>query len=406
MRFRSAAALTIIREGVAEPDAINSANIQVAAVMSSLQLPVTMRAIVVSEFGDIDTSLKMHSSVPAPESVPGHAIIRIKAFGVNHAEMHMRRGEWAESMPIIGIECVGVVVSSAARPNEDEGVAIAPGTPVATLMGGLGRTINGSYAEYTSARLENIVPLPRELVESLGWARLAALPETYATAWTCLFRNLDLRAGERLLIRGASSAFGRAAVALAAQKGAIVSGTVRSPGRIEEFHALGLQNVFIEEGDTLTTRLHTTKHSKFDKILDLVGNSTVLGSLGLVRRDGRVCLAGWLGGLDSVEFNPLLHKMASGVHLSFFASFAFGEEGFQLRDVPLADIAQLAAEGKLPGCRANESFRVHARRSPRGASVHGERYCWWKDGGRSQITALPGVTLHVLHHHVAPTGIS
>ncbi|KAJ7048832.1 GroES-like protein [Mycena amicta] len=319
-------------------------------------LPPTMRAIVVSQFSDtIETSLKMHTDVPTPTPTPGYAIIKIKAFGVNHAEMHMRRGEWAESMPIIGIECVGVIVSSNPTPDSDEMQPLTPGTPVATLMGGLGRTINGTYAEYTSARLNNIVPLSHSLVQRLGWARLAALPETYATAYTCVFRNLDLQAGEHLLVRGASSAFGRAAIALAVDKGAVVSGTVRSAARVEEMRALGVTEVFIEEGSKLTEQLKHT-HAKFDKILELVGNSTVLGSMDLVRRDGRVCLAGWLGGLDSVEFNPLLNKMASGVHLSFFASFALGEEGFPLGDVPLEEIALLAAEGKLQGAEPKRVF--------------------------------------------------
>ncbi|KAF7303505.1 alcohol dehydrogenase [Mycena indigotica] len=310
----------------------------------STPYPPTMRAIVVSNFGPVETSLKMHTLVPTPSPAPGHAIIKIKAFGVNHAEMHMRRGEWAESMPIIGIECVGVVVSS-------EGDALRPGTPVATLMGGLGRTINGSYAEYTSARLENIVPLPHDVVGSLGWARLAALPETYATAWTCLFRNLDLQAGETLLVRGASSAFGRAAIALAREKGAVVMGTARSLSRSQNLLASGVQEVLLEP------LVATGTQGKFDKILDLVGNSTVLSSVHLARRDGRVCLAGWLGGLDSVEFNPLLQKMSSGVHLSFFASFAFGEEGFPLSDVPLTTIARLAAEGKLDGAAPKRTWR-------------------------------------------------
>ncbi|KAJ7064023.1 GroES-like protein [Mycena amicta] len=317
--------------------------------MSTQPLPPTMRAIVVSQFGAVETSLKMHTDVPTPKPTPGYAIIKIKAFGVNHAEMHMRRGEWAESMPIIGIECVGVVVSSI--PVD----AFTPGTPVATLMGGLGRTINGTYAEYTSARLDNIVPLSHSLVQRLGWAKLAALPETYATAYTCVFRNLDLQAGEKLLVRGASSAFGRAAIALAVDKGAVVSGTVRSAARVQEMRALGVTEVFIEEGAKLTEHLRANS-AKFDKILELVGNSTVLGSMDLVRRDGRVCLAGWLGGLDSVEFNPLLNKMASGVHLSFFASFALGEEGFPLGDVPLKDIALLAAEGKLEGSDPKRVF--------------------------------------------------
>jgi hypothetical protein len=80
--------------------------------------------------------------LPDPEPKAGHVVIQIKAFGINHAEMHMRRGEWAEAAEVSGIECVGLVKSC-------PGSEFAIGTKVAALMGGMGRTINGSYAEYT-----------------------------------------------------------------------------------------------------------------------------------------------------------------------------------------------------------------------------------------------------------------
>ncbi|KAJ6547335.1 hypothetical protein B0H19DRAFT_1165091 [Mycena capillaripes] len=310
---------------------------------SSTTLPATMRAIVLECFGPPEKSLKL-KDVPTPAPTPGYAIIKVKAFGINHAEMHMRRGEWAESMPIIGIECVGVIVSSL-PPTAYSGPVLEPGTPVVTLMGGLGRTINGSYAEYTSAPLTNTVPIPPALVAKLGWARLSALPETYATAWTCLFRNLDVQPSERLLIRGATSSFGAAAVKLAVNHGAVVSATSRKVERAEGLKALGVHEVLMEDGPALSEKL-VLEGRKFDKILELVGNSTLLGSLKLVRRGGRLCLAGFLGGLAPIDFNPLL-QMASGVHFSFFGSFVFGNEEFPLTDVPLTELVGLVASGKL-----------------------------------------------------------
>ncbi|KAJ6513900.1 GroES-like protein [Mycena vitilis] len=305
----------------------------------SSTLPATMRAIVLEQFGPPEKSLKM-KDIPTPTPTPGYAIIKVKAFGINHAEIHMRRGEWAEFMPVIGIECVGVIHSS--LPTT---AGLEPGTPVATLMGGLGRTINGSYAEYTSAPLTNILPIPRALVAKLGWARLGALPETYATSWTCLFRNLDIQPGERLLIRGATSAFGAAAVKLAVNHGAVVTATSRKVERADALKALGVHEVLLEEGAALGDKL-ILEGRKFDKILELVGNSTLLGSLRLVQRGGRLCLAGFLGGLEPIDFNPLL-QMASGVHFSFFGSFVFGNSEFPLADVPLAELLELVASGKL-----------------------------------------------------------
>lgn len=294
-----------------------------------------MKAIVVEKFGPPESLVI--KDVAKPEPKDGSVLIRVKGFGVNHAEMHMRRGEWAESMPIIGIECVGIVEAC-------PGGEFAPGTAVAALMGGLGRSINGSYAEYTNAPVSNVVSFGSK-DPPLPWDQLAALPESYATAWTCLFRNLELQPGQKLLIRGATSAFGKAAINLAVNHGANVTATTRKPDRFKELEELGVQKVE-KEGPGLPERLGMKEEEKFDAVLELVGNSTLLESLTLVRRGGRLCLAGFLGGLAPIEFNPLL-QMASGVHFSFFGSFVFGNPGFPLSDVPLHDIVQMVADGRI-----------------------------------------------------------
>src|SRR5215472_1059888 len=168
-----------------------------------------MRAILRKQFGGPDV-LEIRE-IPEPEPKAGHAVIRVKAFGVNHAEKHMREGNWAEIADVSGIECVGVVKSC---PSGE----FAPDTKVAALMGGLGRTINGSYAEYTRAPVTNVASIE----SGLSWADLAAIPETYATAWTCLFRNLELSSGQTLVIRGGMSSFGQAALNISASAGADV----------------------------------------------------------------------------------------------------------------------------------------------------------------------------------------
>ena len=214
------------------------------------------------------------------------------------------------------------------------------GAKVAALMGGLGRTINGSYAEYTRAPVSNVA-----LIESdLPWAELAAIPETYATAWTCLFRNLEIAKGQTLVIRGATSSFGQAAVNMAVNAGVRVIATTRSRERFALLEELGVERCRNRRTGAFA-RIAETK--QLDAVLDLVGNSTILDSLAMLRRGGRACLAGWLGGLAPIkDFNPLL-QMASGVYLTFFGSFVFGTPGFPLSDVPLQEIAQQVAAGRL-----------------------------------------------------------
>lgn len=299
-----------------------------------------MRAIVLEKFGGVD-GLVM-KEIPDPEPRPGHVLIQIKAFGINHAEMHMRRGEWAEAAEVLGIECVGIVKSC-------PGGEFNEGTKVVALMGGLGRTINGSYAEITCAPVTNVAKIECDL----PWADLAAIPESYATAWTCLFRNLEIEKGQTLVLRGATSSLGRAALYLAVDAGARVIATTRNRARFAMLEELGAERVALE-GPNLSKRIAGSK--KFDAVLDLVGNSTILGSLDMLRRGGRACLAGWLGGLAPIaDFNPLL-QMASGVYLTFFGSFVFGTDGFPLSDVPLQRITNDIAAGRY-GAKPSRIFR-------------------------------------------------
>jgi len=289
-----------------------------------------MRAILRTGFGGPEV-LEIRE-MPEPEPKTGHAVIEVKAFGINHAEMHMRKGEWAEIADVSGIECVGRIKSC-------PGGEFAIGAKVAALMGGLGRTINGSYAEFTRAPVSNVAAIESDL----SWADLAAIPETYATAWTCLFRNLEIARGQTLVIRGATSSFGQAAVNMAVNAGARVIATTRSRERFGLLEKLGVGRVEVE-GPELSKRIAETK--RLDTVLDLVGNSTILDSLAMLRRGGRACLAGWLGGLAPIaDFNPLL-QMASGVYLTFFGSFVFGTPGFPLSDVPLQAIAGDVAAGR------------------------------------------------------------
>ena len=99
-----------------------------------------MRAIVLSGSGGLE-SLAI-KELPDPRPKAGHVLIAVKAFGVNQAETHMRKGDWAEAAEVSGIECVGEVVAA-------PGGEFQPDDKVAAFVSGMGRTINGSYAELT-----------------------------------------------------------------------------------------------------------------------------------------------------------------------------------------------------------------------------------------------------------------
>ena len=290
-----------------------------------------MRAIVIKQYGGPEQLVIEER--PEPEPKPGHVVIEVKAFGVNHAETHMRKGEWPEITEVSGIECVGLV-------RHDPDHRFAFGQKVTALMGGMGRTINGSYAELTCVPATNVVPIETDL----KWDELAAIPESYATAWTCLYGNLALAAGQTLVLRGATSALGQAALNIAAEANVQVIATTRNRERTSKLEGLGAGRVVLE-GPDLSRRIRAIYPDGVDAVLDLVGNSSVLDSLATVRRGGRVCEAGWLGGLEPIaDFNPML-QMPSGVQFSLFGSFMFGTSEFPLSDVPLQTIVDRVSSG-------------------------------------------------------------
>src|SRR5262245_18260559 len=288
-----------------------------------------MRAIVLSGFGGLESLVI--KELPDPEPKARHVLIAVKAFGVNQAETHMRKGEWAEAAEVSGIECVGRVVAA-------PGGEFHAGDKVAAFMGGMGRTINGSYAELTLVPATNVV----KITTDLSWEEFAVVPESYATAWTCLYGNLQVEKEQILLLRGATSALGQAALNIASNAGLNVIATTRNQARFEKLLGLGAQRVELE-GPGLSKRLPEVK--KVDAVLDLVGNRTLLDSIAIPHRRGRICLAGWPGGLEPIpDFSPL-SQMPSGVLSSLFGSFVFATPEFPVSEVPLQEIVDRLEKG-------------------------------------------------------------
>jgi NADPH:quinone reductase-like Zn-dependent oxidoreductase len=290
-----------------------------------------MQAITIKHYGGPENLVIGEHPDPRPQ--PGHVIIEVKAFGINRAEIYFREGAWGDVAPISGIECVGRVL------HDPDGV-LATGQRVMALMGGMGRSINGSYAEQVSVPSANVIAVNTDL----PWAELAAIPETYATAWTCLHRNLGIRSGQTVLIRGATSALGQAAVNIAVEAGVTTLATTRQQDRFATLAQLGAEPVL--DTPDLSAAIRQRRQSGLDGVFEIVGNSTLVDSLAMVRADGRVCMAGFLGGDEPInEFNPLM-QMPSGVHLSFFASaFSFGNSDYPLSGIPFQTIIQRVQAG-------------------------------------------------------------
>ena len=146
-----------------------------------------MKAIVITTYGGPEVLAV--TELPDPVPAEGEVLIRVRAFGLNHAETYMRSGSWGEVAQVPGIECAGTVL-------DDPGGRLAAGTPVVAILGGMGRTRNCSYAELVTVPAGNVVPVST----SLSWPDLVALPEVYATAWAGLNQNLGLESGQTVLV--------------------------------------------------------------------------------------------------------------------------------------------------------------------------------------------------------------
>jgi len=192
-----------------------------------------VRAIVIKKYGGPEVLAIEERPRPKPKA--GEVLIQVKAFGLNHAEIYFRMGVWGDVAEISGIECVGVVAESG-------DAQFSPGEKVAALVGGMGRSINGSYAEYTVVPTTNVVALK----SNLPWEELAAIPESYATAWTSLVGILGVAKGQVVAVRGATSALGQAAINIAAHAGAHVIATTRNEARIARLQSLGAKEALVE----------------------------------------------------------------------------------------------------------------------------------------------------------------
>ncbi len=299
-----------------------------------------MKAIVRKAYGGVDNLEQKECPIPTPG--PGEVLIKIFAFGINRAELYMREGHWGDVAKVSGIECVGIVETDPSGQTE-------PGTKVAAIMGGMGRTINGSYAEYVCTPASNVIPLETQL----PWSHLAAIPESYATAWACLHQNIQLQDCKSILIRGGTSSLGQAAINIAAATGVKVIATSRNPEKLKGLISIGCSESLLDS-PSLSNTIREKSPAGLDAVLDIVGNSTLLDSLKIARKGGNVCNAGFLGGSEPINFNPL-SDMPPGVNLNFFASFMFGTPDFPLSDIPLQDIVNKASTGEYQ-CKPGHIF--------------------------------------------------
>jgi NADPH:quinone reductase-like Zn-dependent oxidoreductase len=270
--------------------------------------------------------------VPVPEPRPGWVLIRVRAFGINRSELHTRLGlAHGVTFPRVpGIEATGVVAAAPGGEFEE-------GQQVATMMGGMGRTFDGGYAEYTSVPAGQVVAFRSEL----DWATLGAIPEMLQTAHGSLTVGLDAQPGQTLLIRGGTSSVGMAAAILAKDRGLTVLSTTRQPDRAAALRAIGVDDVLVDDGD-VAAQARAIVPAGVDAALELVGTNTLPDTLRATAVHGVVCFTGMLSNEWTVpDFYPIDY-LPTGVRLT-----AYGGEAADLPSDVLQAFLDAIAAGRL-----------------------------------------------------------
>jgi NADPH:quinone reductase-like Zn-dependent oxidoreductase len=300
----------------------------------------TMKAAVIHEPGGPEV-LKIESR-PVPTPKAGEVLIRVKAFGLNRSELFTRQGLSPDVIfpRILGIEAVGLV-------EEAPGAEFSKGDIVATAMGGMGRQFDGGYAEYTCVPATQV----QVIKTSIPWETLGAIPEMLQTAWGSLFKSLRLGNGERLLVRGGTTSVGLAAAAIAKNHGAVVASTTRRPEREQLLRSSGADQVLIDTG-AIAEQVKEVFPSGVDKVLELIGTTTLGDSLRCAKQRGIVCMTGMVGNKWSFEdFSPM-EVIPTAVCLTTYDG---GPKDFML--TPLEELVELIAAGTLR-VQVGRTFRL------------------------------------------------
>jgi NADPH2:quinone reductase len=283
-------------------------------------MPDLMRAVVIDGPGNPDALKIREVSRPVPR--PGWVLIKVHAFGLNRSELHFRRGlgSFGSFPRVPGIEATGVVVDA-------PGGEFDAGSRVAALMGGMGRTFDGGYAEYVTVPASNVIPFTSQL----DWAILGAVPEMLQTGYGSLTVGVNAAPGSSILIRGGTSSIGLALIVLAKRRGITVLATTRNPTKAQALLDAGADHAIIDTG-RIAKEVREIFPDGVGGAVELVGTPTLHDTLRATAVHGTVCFTGMLSDEWTVpDFYPIDY-IPNGVRLTAYSGGAQDLPGAVLQE--------------------------------------------------------------------------
>jgi NADPH2:quinone reductase len=275
---------------------------------------MTMRAIVQDAPGKAETLRLGRVARPVPQA--GQLLVRVRAAGVNRADILQREGHYPPppgASSLLGLEIAGEVEAVCGES------AFATGDAVMGLVPG------GGYAEYAVLDAALALPVP----QGMRWEEAASLPEAWMTAWLNLVEVGQLNAGERFLVHAGASGVGAAAIQLARLLGATVFAGAGSGAKLEFCRQLGAHQCY-DRHQQASFADGVREWGGADLILDPVGGSSLADNIACLNMDGRLVLIGVMGGARAeVNLAQMLMKRLT-------------LRGSTLRNQPLAVKARLA----------------------------------------------------------------
>ncbi len=302
----------------------------------------TMKALLLRQHGGLD-ELHVVDEYPAPSAVAGHVVIRVRAASFNYHDVFTVRGMPGIKVPlpvIIGLDMAGEITevgADVAKWKVGDRVLV---NPVNKKKGLMGEMLDGGMAEYCLVAADQLVAMP----PGVSFEQAASLPVAYGTAHRMLITHQTVKAGERVLVLGASGGVGTGCVILAKLLGAEVIACASSAEKLERLKALGADEV-VNYRDTEWSKWAIEKYGKpqrrtyeggVDVVINFTGGDTWVPSLRCLKRGGKLLVCGATAGYDPKEDLRYVWSF----ELNIIGSNSFYDDN-------LAALMQLIGEGKM-----------------------------------------------------------